>query len=115
MLVRFFDIEANGLQNEVTKIHCGVFKDKDSGEIFKFRSHQMEDMIKFMASCDVLIGHNIIDYDLPVINKILKFEFKGKKVDSLLMSRLLNPKRVLPPHAKDRSAAPHGLGCSCRD
>lgn len=62
-----------------------------------------------MDTCDVLIGHNIIDYDLPTLNKVLGYVFKGKVVDTLIMSRMLNPKRFLPPHAENKRAGPHSL------
>ncbi|WP_196489217.1 DNA polymerase [Burkholderia territorii] len=62
-----------------------------------------------MDTCDVLIGHNIIDYDLPALKKVLGYVYKGKVVDTLIMSRMLNPKRFLPPHAENKRAGPHSL------
>lgn len=109
MQVVVFDIEANGLLDEVDTIHCGVFTDLESKETIKFRPHQMKEMVSYMSSVDVLIGHNIIGYDLPVLKKVLGFVPKAKIVDTLIMSRLLNPKRALPPNAINRRAGPHSL------
>lgn len=104
-----FDVEANGLLDTVDNIHCGVFKDIDTKKVVKFLPNQMGEMCTFMDGYDVLIGHNIIGYDFPALTKVLGYKFKGKMVDTLIMSRLLNPKRLLPPHAKNKKAGPHSL------
>lgn len=108
MLVRFFDLEADNLLEGATQVWCGVFKDKDSGEVFKFKPNDIKDMLRFMDGCDVLIGHNIIDYDFPLLRKLFGYEFKGKKVDSLIMSRLLNPKRLAPINCPNKMS-PHSI------
>jgi hypothetical protein len=114
--VRIFDTEANNLYPAVDKIHCGVFTSLDGKEVDKFSpdTHDaftpwQDAMCAFMDSCDVLIGHNVIGYDFPMMKKVLGYVYKGKVVDTLLMSRALNPKRFLPPHAKDRRAGPHSI------
>lgn len=107
--VRVLDIEANGLLDTVTKIWCFVFRTLDGKKVNSYGPNQLEEAVKEMHSCDVIIGHNIISYDFPAIKKILGEEFKGTKVDTLIMSRMLNPKRMLPPDAKDKRAGPHGL------
>jgi DNA polymerase-1 len=40
-----------------------------------------------------LIGHNIIGFDLPVLEKLYDFKFTGQVIDTLVMSRLYNPVR----------------------
>jgi DNA polymerase-1 len=110
--VRVFDIEADNLYDEVTTMHCAVFSSLDGKEVDEFVEGQWDDMKKFMDSCDVLIAHNCIQYDFPVMEKLLGYVYQGKKVDTVLMSRLQNPNRPLPPTAyKDPDAmrAPHGL------
>lgn len=103
------DLEGNGLYRDITKIHCGVFKDINTGEVSKFKPDELKDMCSFLDSVDVLIMHNGINYDFPVLKKILGYEYKGKKVDTLIMSRLLNPKRLVPPNAPDRKIGPHSI------
>jgi len=86
-----------------------VFSTLDKKHVYKFGPDELDLMIAHMDKCEVLIGHNIIDYDFPALEKCLGYTYKGKVVDTLLMSRLLNPKRVLPPHALNRGAGPHSL------
>lgn len=107
--VRVFDVEANGFLRQATKIHCFVFSDLKKQQVVKFYPHQIEEAIEYLLSCDVVIGHNILEYDLPLIERLYGVKYKGVKVDTLIMSRLLNPKRLLPPNAKDRKAGPHSL------
>lgn len=109
MKIRIFDIEAKGFLPDVDEVFCAVFSDVDEKEIVKFRPHEMKEMMEYMDSCDVIIGHNILSYDLPVLKHVLGYEYKGKKVDTLIMSRLLNPKRLLPFNAIDKKAGPHSL------
>lgn len=104
-----FDIEADGLYDDVTKIHCAVFENIHTKEVVTFTPDNIQEIIKFFSKIKCIIGHNIINYDLPVLKKILGIEFKGKIVDTLVMSRLLNPKRMIPFNAKDRRQGPHSL------
>ena len=103
------DLEANGLLPTVTKAHCGVFKVLGSRELIRFRPHEMKEMLEFLDTVDVLIMHNGIGYDFPLLEKLFGYTFKGKKVDTLLMSRLLKPKRMLPFNCKNKKAGPHSI------
>lgn len=109
MKIFVFDTEANNLYPAVDRIHCGVFSSLDGKEVYKYSPSFMEDMMEFMDSCDVLIGHNVIGYDFPMMKKVLGYEYKGKVVDTLLISRLLNPNRRIPPNAANQGAGPHSI------
>ena len=88
-----FDIEANGL--DPTLIHCIAAKviGQDVSEFWT------PDRVKYFPAwlveinAEVLIGHNIIGYDLPVLDKLLGFKWWGDVEDTLVMSRLDNPSR----------------------
>lgn len=110
--VRVFDIEADNLFYEVTTLHCAVFSSLDGKEVDRFVEGQWEELKAFMDTCDVLIAHNCIQYDFPVLEKLIGYTYRGKKVDTMLMSRLQNPHRTVPPQAlkdPDANKAPHGL------
>lgn len=102
-----FDLEANGLLDVVTKIHCGVFKDTVTGDVKKFYPDQMQEMKAFVLSCPVLIGHNVISYDFPLMEKILGLKYEGRVVDTLWMGRMLypniqRPKQMVIDYAEKR-------------
>lgn len=102
------DLEANGFLNQATRVHCGVFKDIETGEVVRFRPHQIQDMLRFMDTCDVLIFHNGIGYDFPLLERLCSYTFRGRKVDTLIMSRLLDPNRPIPPNCPNKRA-PHSI------
>tara|TARA_R100001460_G_scaffold59986_2_gene99999 strand:+ start:2855 stop:4588 length:1734 start_codon:yes stop_codon:yes gene_type:complete len=85
-----FDIEADGLNPN--NVWCIVAKELN-GESHTFDNTQIEEGIKFLQQADTLIGHNIIGYDIPVLEKLYDVKFKCKIEDTLVMSRLFNPVR----------------------
>lgn len=114
MRVVLGDLEANGLLRQATKTHCGVFKDRANKSIRRFGPTDIEDMLKYLDTVDVLIMHNGLGYDLPLLEKLYGYKFKGKVVDTLIMSRLLKPKRQLPFNIpaevlKGRKIGPHSI------
>lgn len=102
------DLEADGLLDTATRVWCGVFKESD-GTIHKFRPHQIKEMLEYMDTIDVLKMHYGVGYDWPLLHKLYGYEYKGKKVDTLLMSRLLGPKRQVPVHCPNKAAGPHSV------
>lgn len=102
------DLEANGLLDKATRVHCGVFKEQD-GTVHKFRPNQIKEMLVYMDTVDVLKMHNGFGYDWPLLKKLYGYEYKGKKVDTLIMSRLLNPKRLVPFNCPNKKAGPHSV------
>ena len=108
-----FDLEANGLYDDVTVVHCGVFKDIQTNEVFKFRPSEVHQMLSFMDTCSVLIGQNVLSYDFPVLEKLYGYVYTGTKVDLLIMSRMLYPNLSVPEAAvlearaaKERASGP---------
>tara|TARA_A100001011_G_scaffold206404_1_gene214537 strand:+ start:236 stop:1969 length:1734 start_codon:yes stop_codon:yes gene_type:complete len=85
-----FDIETDDL--DATKVWCIVAKEVD-GDTYKFGPDELEDGLDLLRSAKTLIGHNIIGFDLPVLQKLFNFTYSGKLIDTLVMSRLYNPIR----------------------
>jgi DNA polymerase-1 len=110
MRIGIFDIEANGFLDVATHAHCVVVKDY-KGEVVKFRPHQIKEALAHLEAFDVLIAHNGIGYDFPLLKKLYGWTFKGKVVDTLIMSRLLDPKRMVPFNCENKKAGPHSLEC----
>ena len=81
-----FDIETDGFLHTCTKVHCIVLKDIDSGEILTLDN---ESAIKKLEEADLIVGHNIIKFDIPVLEKLYNFDFRQKIFDTLVGTRLL--------------------------
>jgi len=87
-----FDIEANGLEPD--KVFCIVALDVDTQDVFTFDNTQLDEGYAMLAAANKLIGHNVIGYDIPVIERIAGIDLSEKKVvDTLVLSRLFKPTR----------------------
>jgi DNA polymerase I-like protein with 3'-5' exonuclease and polymerase domains len=89
-----FDIECNGLDPDT--IWCIVIKEyKGNTRIFRHDDNNIKEGVDMLMQADTLIGHNIIGFDIPVLNKLYDIDlFKDKEIiDTLTMSRLFNPIR----------------------
>lgn len=86
-----WDIEADNLLEEVTQVWCHVFRDVETDEVHTFDPTQLQQAIEFMDKTDVLIGHNILDYDLRVMEKLYGYTYKGEVIDTLVYSRTIWP------------------------
>jgi hypothetical protein len=88
-----FDLETDGLLNDVTQIHCLAIHDLNDSttHVFNDRGNQQPIVkgIEMLEDADTIIGHNIIGYDCPVIHKLFPwFERSDSIIDTLLLSRL---------------------------
>jgi DNA polymerase-1 len=90
-----FDIETDGIV--ATKVHCIVAIDVTTREQFIYRSDKGDlDGFRDLISepCE-LIGHNILGYDIPTLERLMGMEFgRHLLTDSLVLSRLSNPSRL---------------------
>jgi len=99
-----FDIETNGLLYNVTTIHCLVIYDTETDQTLVFNDQSFERAgdkpapqpivrgVQLLEDADLVAGHNIIGYDLPVLRKLYGwFGRTGDCLDTLLLSRLYHP------------------------
>jgi len=106
-----FDLETDGLLNDVTRIHCLVIYDSEVDETYTFNDEGSTESIirgiQLLEEADVICGHNVISYDIPVIQKIYPwFEPKALVIDTLLLSRLYHPNLFELDQKKDDSRFP---------
>jgi hypothetical protein len=83
--VPVFDIETDGLN--ATKIHVLSWMG-DDGNVH--HTHDYVAMRIFFEEADILVGHNIIRFDIPQVEKVLGVKIKAKLVDTLALSWYLN-------------------------
>lgn len=85
-----FDIETNGLLDDVTKVHCMVIYDTNTDEYFEYRPNEVEQGVQKLISGDTICGHNVIAFDCPCLTKLYEVQFDPQKViDTLVLSRLV--------------------------
>ena len=87
-----FDIETDDLK--ATLVHCIVAQDMDTGEIYKYPPDKLSEGYELLTKADTLIGHNIIGFDIPIVEKFGGVDLsKIPVIDTLVLSRLFNPNR----------------------
>ena len=91
-----FDIETNGLYEDTTTIHSLVIYDTDSQKTYSCADQDgymsIREGIELLEQSDVIVGHNVIKFDIPVIQKFYpSFKPQGKIFDTLLVSKLVYP------------------------
>ena len=88
----YFDIETNGLLAEVSTVHAIVVADEEgTPEVYTDISAGLARLLE----AEELVGHNIVSYDLPVLEKLHGFVWAGPVFDTLIASRLLHPGRYV--------------------
>ena len=86
-----FDLETNGLLDELTLVHSLCMFDLDSGKSYSFHSEDdIERGVHMLDMADEIIGHNIIGFDVPALTKVYpSFNPRGDITDTLVLSRLV--------------------------
>jgi len=99
-----FDVEANGLLDTATKIHCLSYT--TDGVVYD-TLFDYDGMRNLLLSQQGLIGHNIIRYDVPLLEKILGIKIEARLFDTLPMSWVLNYNR--PKHGLESFGEDFGI------
>ncbi|MCC5780551.1 hypothetical protein H7H48_15930 [Nitratireductor sp. B36] len=107
-----FDIETNGLLPDVDTLHSLVIKDLETGTVYSCaddEEHFDRDFPDKMYALDLksgleyimdlaepdklcLTGHNILSYDLPVLQHLYPwFQPRAQKRDTLIMAKMIWP------------------------
>lgn len=93
-----FDIETNGLLDNVTKLYCLTIYDTETDEIKAYPPEEAEKGVKHLHQAltdgQTICGHNIIGYDLPVLAKLYPWfhvprEAHPLVLDTLILARLI--------------------------
>ena len=77
-----FDIECNGINPDT--IHCIIANGEEVDKTF----------FENLSSDSVLIGHNVVRYDIPVLERLLGIKIKAQLIDTLSLSWYLYPHLV---------------------
>ena len=84
-MITVFDIETDGL--DPTLIHVLSWSN-DFGEVKS--THDYDEMRYVLLNSPTLVGHNIIRYDVPAVEKILGIKVTARLIDTLGISWYVN-------------------------
>jgi DNA polymerase III epsilon subunit-like protein len=103
-----WDLEANGLLREADKVWCAAWT--VNGGIQSVLTEDVDKLFGFINSSTKIIGHNIIGYDLPLLEKLYGFRpnKKVEVIDTLVWSRLFYPDLQSPEGWKGKPK-PHSI------
>ena len=77
-----FDIESNGLLEESTKVHCIAIFDGET--MHSFSPSNIEVGVRMLQDAldkgETICGHNIIDFDIPCLEKLYPAIFHVSKI-----------------------------------
>lgn len=108
-----FDIETDGLLDDVTKVHCIVTQCTRTGVQWKFFGDTLKEGIQLLKESPEIGGHNVICYDIPVLEKLYGLDYQGEVFDTLVASRLIYPnmkeKDLLKRTVDNRLIGSHSL------
>ena len=114
-----YDIETNGLLDEVSTLHCIVTVDTDTEEYRVFHDSPqflpcagtLAEGVAYLGQADRTAGHNILEYDAPVLAKLGYVgrthvtQDRTRMLDTLVLSRLVysdRKERDFALHSEDR-------------
>ena len=102
-----FDIEANGLNELIldrkgnatpagTKVWCLVAKDIETEKVYTFTEDNIELGVQLLRKSDLIIGHNIILYDIPMLERTYG-KINTPTFDTLVVSKMMYPEKSSHP------------------
>lgn len=93
----FFDIETNAINDwstysDLHTVHCLSIYDPMIPKMLTFHGESIERGLLELQKADRIVGHNVIDFDIPALKKLYGFSPPLIKVlDTLVVSRCVFP------------------------
>lgn len=104
-----FDIETDGLLDQLTHVKCINVIDNETGEEYRYTDHvhyedavtgrrtdietprdgDINDGVALLEAADEICGHNIVGFDIPAIRKVMEFTPPKGVFDTQVVSRLV--------------------------
>ena len=86
-----FDIETDGL--DATTVHCFVIAAIAGDRVYEYDYQHIEEGLEHLSQFDYLVGHNIVNFDLPVLRRLYGWVPAPDCVvlDTLVCGRLILP------------------------
>lgn len=113
-----FDIETDGLLDEMTVCHMLVCQDAVTKKLYRFADQPgfptIKSGLEFMNTAAALVGHNIIGFDLMALEKLYNWKPNNnvRIIDTWVMSQVLNYQR---PHKHGLAGWGEYLGYAKQD
>jgi DNA polymerase-1 len=92
--IYYFDIETNGIEDfvllsDLKVVHCLSIYDRYLDKVVTFSGDSIETGLKLLDSADIILGHNVIKFDIPALQKLYPWTPKAEVYDTLVMCRAI--------------------------
>jgi DNA polymerase-1 len=105
-----FDCETDGLLPTLTKLHCLGIKCLDTGRTWSLKGDEILGGLAVLSCADLIVGHNIIDFDLRALKKVYpNWNTKALVRDTMVLTRLMWPHIKEDDHHRHRGPFPKEL------
>tara|TARA_Y100001937_G_scaffold128266_1_gene203642 strand:- start:1205 stop:3022 length:1818 start_codon:yes stop_codon:yes gene_type:complete len=90
------DIETNAIDDwlnlsDLETIHCLVVRTKTEVQVYNSQRGDIEEGLREIENADIIVGHNLLKFDIPALKKKYEFNPKGSLRDTKLMAQLAWP------------------------
>ena len=86
-----FDIETDGLLDVLTKIHVLAYSINQGPICY---THDYDEMRDFFLTQETIVGHNIVRFDIPAVEKVLGIKVKARLIDTLALSWYISHDKI---------------------
>lgn len=91
--IAVFDAETDGFLENMTRVHCMTIIDAVTRKEYLSSDFELQEYLRTLDKYEVLVGHNIIGFDLPMLKKHFGWEPAPHVIiiDTLWLSRMYHP------------------------
>ena len=88
------DVETDNHLDKLTKIHCLVLRDMDTGELVASCADQpgyppIREGLRLLSEAERIYAHNGLGFDIPAIQKVYPgWTYTGRLMDTLIIARM---------------------------
>jgi hypothetical protein len=95
------DIEGDSLYENISTVHCATIRCCLTGDSRDYLNSEMDHYQEQLGKALILVGHNVIDFDGPALDKLEIHPYRlSNWFDTLVLSRLIYPD-LLGGHSLD--------------
>jgi DNA polymerase I-like protein with 3'-5' exonuclease and polymerase domains len=94
-LTLYFDIETNAIEDftlltDLEVIHCISIYEPQSEKIVTYSGTSIEEGLRQLDRATTIVGHNVINFDIPAIQKLYPWRPKARILDTLVSCRAVD-------------------------
>lgn len=86
-----YDIETDGFLDQLTMMSVAWTLDKNTGEEIEWLEPDVKELVNYINSFDIQVGHHIYGFDIPALELLSGLTLETPVFDTLVAARLRHP------------------------